>query len=388
MKLLEVIKPLTPGQEELVRTLTNSEYEIVGIFGPTGTGKSLFSLAYGIDALENGKYRRLVVVKPMIDVITGEELTVAKAGPQYVELIKSYILDVIGSFITWDTILKLLNEGKLVFVDTHYLKGRTFDDSIVFIDDAQTIRLESLIEIIVRVGRNSRLIVASDPIFQAIRGKSSIDPSPILRDILASEAKAKVVDLGVKDIVRAGAKRGIKLVIEYMLRSRQLNESETKVLEIVRAHAPDADVITLLDLDEDIKKHELPSEHVPNVLVIVKQGHLGRLVGKGGERINAMEKELNKRIRGIELSLDFTQLVRALHPVSWVWKRVADVDFIGSYLVVKIESDVFGPFVGQRGMYIRFLDDALRKLLGIGVKVVPVESIETSKEAQRKGRRR
>ncbi|MEM1748618.1 MAG: PhoH family protein, partial [Sulfolobales archaeon] len=129
MKLLEVIKPLTPGQEDLVNTLNNSEYEIVGVFGPTGSGKSLFSLAFGIDSVLDGRYKKLVVVKPLIDVTTGEELTLAKAGPQYIELIKSYVIDVLGTFTSWDTIARLMNDGKLVFVDTHYLKGRTFDDS-------------------------------------------------------------------------------------------------------------------------------------------------------------------------------------------------------------------------------------------------------------------
>lgn len=387
MKLLHTIKPLTSGQEDLVNALSNGEYEIVGIFGPTGSGKSLFSLAYGIDSLEEGKFKKLVVVKPLIDVTTGEELTLARAGPQYVELIKSYVVDVLGAFISWDAIAKLMSEGKLVFVDTHYLKGRTFDDSLVFIDDAQSVKIESLIEVILRVGRNSRLIVAADPIFQSLRGRGLQDPMSLLRDVLASESKAKVVDLGIKDIVRAGAKRGIKLAIEYLMRSRSLSENEAKSLEVVRAHAPDADIVTIVELDDIIKKYELSSEHVPSLLVIVKQGHLGRLVGKGGERINAMEKDLNKKIRVVELTLDFTQLIRALHPISWVWKRVKDVDFVGAYLVVKISDDVLGPFMGQRGSYIRYLDSVVKRLLGVGVKVVPIETAGDVKEKEKKRKR-
>ncbi|MEM4519954.1 MAG: PhoH family protein [Sulfolobales archaeon] len=387
MKLLQTIKPLTPGQEELVSVLSNGEYEIVGVFGPTGSGKSLFSLAFGIDSLDEGKYKRLVVAKPIIDVTTGEELTLARAGPQYIELIKSYVIDVLGAFISWDTIAKLMSDGKLVFVDTHYLKGRTFDDSLVFIDDAQSIKIESLIEVLLRVGRNSRLIVAADPIFQSLRGKSIQDATSLLRDVLASESRAKVVDLGIKDIVRAGAKRGIKIAIEYLMRSRALNENEAKSLEFVRAHAPDADIVTIAELDELIKKYELSSEHVPSLLIIVKQGHLGRLVGKGGERINAVEKDLNKKVRAVELTLDFTQFIRALHPISWVWKKVKDVDFVGTYLIVKISSDVIGPFMGQKGSYIRFLDSVVRKLLGVGVKVVPIEPAEEAKEKGKKRRK-
>ena len=370
--MLEAIKPQSPGQEKLAEVLKNKDYRIVGIFGPTGSGKSLFSLAYSIDAVRAGEFKRLIVVKPMIDVTTGKELSLAEAGPQFLELAKQYVLDVLGEWVSWDDINKLMGEGKVVFVDSHYLKGRTFDDSIVFIDDAQTLKVESLIETIVRVGRNSRLIVAADPIFQALRGKSA-DPSAILRDILATEPKAAVVDLGIKDIVRAGARLGLRLIMEYMLRSRKLSEGESKVLEIIRVRSPDADVITLLDINDMIRKYNISSEHVPRYLVIVKHGHLGRLVGRKGERVNTIEKDLGARVRGVELDLNLTNIIRAVHPVSWVWKRVEDVDFMGSYIAITIDEGAFGPFMGQKGIYIRFLEEIMKELFGIGIRVIPVE---------------
>ena len=381
MELLSAIKPQSPGQGKLAEVLKNSDYKIVGIFGPTGSGKSLFSLAYSIDAVRAGKFKRLIVVKPMIDVTTGKELTLAEAGPQFLELAKQYVLDVLGEWISWDEINKLMSEGKVVFVDSHYLKGRTFDDSIVFIDDAQTLKVESLIETIVRVGRNSRLIVAADPIFQALKGKGA-DPSAILRDILATEPKAAVVDLGIKDIVRAGARLGLRLIMEYMLRSRKLSESESKALEVIRIRSPDADVITLLDLNELIKKYSISSEHVPRYLVIVKHGHLGRLVGRKGERVNAIEKDLGARVRGVELDLNLTNIIRAVHPVSWVWKRVEDVDFMGSYIAITIDEGAFGPFMGQKGIYVRFLEEVMKELFGIGVRVIPVEERKKKPKAR------
>ena len=383
MGILDSIKPQSAGQQRMMDALKDESYTIVGIFGPTGTGKSLFSLAYGIDAVKEGKYRRLIVVKPMIDVTTGEELTMAKAGPQFIELAKQYVMDVIGNFISWNEISKLVNDGSVLFVDSHYLKGRTFDDAVVFIDDAQTLKVESLIETIVRVGRNSRLIVAGDPIFQALRRKSPADPATILRDILASEERAIVVDLGTKDIVRAGAKRGLRLIMEYMLRSRKLKDSEVKVLEAIRVRSPDADVITVLDLSEFVSKYEISSEHVPRYLVIVKPNHLGRLVGRKGERINAIEKDLEARVRGVELSTDLTNIIRAIHPVSWVWKRVEDVDFMGSYITVSVDEGAFGPFMGQKGVYVRFLEEITKELFGIGIRVIPVE-----RSSRRRSKRR
>jgi len=380
MNILDKLKPLTAGQESLKTALMNDGYQIVGIFGPTGVGKSLFALSYGIDAVTSGKYRRLVVVKPVIDVTTGEELTVAEGGPEFYELCKEYVSDVLSDLISWDEIEAMVNDGRISFVDSHYLKGRTFDDAVVLIDDAQTLKVESLIEALVRVGRNARLIVAADPIFQALRTRGQ-DPSAILRDILAGEPRAIVVDLGVKDIVREGAKVGLRLLMEYLLRTRELSDTEKRAYEVIRTRSPDADIITVLDLLHYIKEAGISSEHVPRYLVIVKKGHMGRLVGRKGERISLVEKDLDERVRGVELGIDLTEIVRAVHPISWIWKRVEDIDLMGSYVAIRIDEGVFGPFMGHRGSYVRFLDSVMRELFGIGVRVIPVQGVKKRRKS-------
>ncbi len=376
--MLEKIEAMTPGQERLKEALKDDSYPIVGIFGPTGVGKSLFALAYGIGSVSEGKYKRLIVIRPVIDVTTGKEITIAESGSLFMELSKQYVTDVLSGLMTWEEIKKLVDDGKITFADSHYLKGRTFDNSIVFIDDAQSLKLESLIEAIVRVGKNSRLIVAADPIFQALRSKHQ-DPTSVIREILAGEVRAIVIDLGIKDIVREGARIGLRLLMEYILRTRKLTEAEQKTLEVVRLKSPDADVITVLDTGRLASNYGISLEHVPNYLIVVKKGHLGRLVGKGGERITSIEKELNTRVRGVELDTDISELIRAVHPVSWVWKRVTDIDFKGAYASIEVEEGVLGAFVGQKGSYVRFLDAITRELFGIGVKVTA-----TSKESRPK----
>lgn len=366
--MLERIEAMTPGQEKLKEALKDDSYSIVGIFGPTGVGKSLFALAYGISSVSEGKYKRLIVIRPVIDVTTGKEITMAESGSLFMELSKQYVTDVLSGLMTWEEIEKLINEGKITFADSHYLKGRTFDNAIIFIDDAQSLKLESLIEAIVRVGKNSKLIVAADPIFQALRSKHQ-DPTSVIREILAGEARAVVIDLGIKDIVREGARMGLRLLMEYILRTKKLVETEQKTLEVIKLKSPDSDVITVLDIGRLASNYGISLEHVPNYLIVVKKGHLGRLVGKGGERITSIEKELNARVRGVELDTDISELIRAVHPVSWVWKRVTDIDFKGAYISIEVEEGVLGAFVGQKGSYIRFLDAITRELFGIGVKV-------------------
>jgi len=378
------IQPQSPGQEEVVKTISDKKVEIIGLFGPTGCGKSLFSILYGIDAVLSGKFRRFIITRPLIDVVSGKELTAAEFGEMFYKVISSYVEDLVSGFIDASKLHELNDKGLIVFADSHYLKGRTFDDSIIFIDDSQNLPVESAIEVITRMGRNSRLIVAGDPVFQ--RSIGSKDSASLLRELLLGEENARVVDLGLKDIVRPGARRGIKLLLESKMRNRSLDETEKHVLSTVRVHAPDADVVTVVNLIDLKKTYNVAGEHAPDALIIAKEGNQGRLIGKGGERINAMEKDLEMKLRAVELSLDFKPLVRAVHPVSWVYKHIVDVDFAGPNLAVKIESDAYGPFVGQKGNYVRFLESVFRKLLDVGVRVYEVEVAEEKKKKSRESK--
>lgn len=369
-KLLGKIQPLTPGQEEILKAFADKNIEIIGLFGPTGSGKSLFSILYGLECVLENKYRRFIISRPVIDVATGRELSAADIGEMYYKLASSYIADVVGDLVDIKVINQLMEEGKLVFADSHYLRGRTFDDSIIFLDDAQSIPVEGAIEVIMRLGRNSRLIIAGDPVFQRTVGKR--DSASLLREVLLGEEDAKVIDLGLKDIVRPGAKRGIKLLLESIMRSRPLSEFEKIVINTMKVYSPDADIVTAIELVELKKKYDIKSENTPDIIIVVKEGHIAKAVGKGGERVTKAEKDLGHKIRLVEATLDFKQIIRAVHPVSWIYKHIVDVDFAGPNLQVKVSGDNYGAFVGTKGAYVRFLDEFFRRLLGAGVKVYEV----------------
>jgi Phosphate starvation-inducible protein PhoH, predicted ATPase len=69
--LFDNIKPLTTGQERLINVLKDDNNEVVGVFGPTGTGKSFITVIYGISAVLGGKFKRLIIARPLIDITSG-----------------------------------------------------------------------------------------------------------------------------------------------------------------------------------------------------------------------------------------------------------------------------------------------------------------------------
>lgn len=381
-EIFDRLTPMSPGQEELKKVLENTNYEVVGVFGPTGTGKSLFSVLYGIDSVLSGKSKRFIISRPVIDVVSGREMTAVDLGEMYYNIAISYLRDILAGFIDWSSVEKLISEGKVVFADTHYLRGRTFDDSVIFLDDAQSIPPESSIEMLMRIGGNSKFIVAGDPVFQ--KPQAVRDGASVVREVLLGEERARVIDLGLKDIVRPGAKRGIKLLLEARMRSRSLSESERNIVDAARARAPDADIVTVAEFIDEKKKFNIASEAAPDALIVTKEGYIGRLIGRKGERIGAIESDTGLKLRAIELTLDLKQLIRAIHPVSWIYKNIVDADFMGPDIAVKVQSSAYGAFVGQRGSYVKFIDSALRKLMGVGVRAIEVPEEAEGKERKRK----
>ncbi|MCG2862839.1 MAG: PhoH family protein [Vulcanisaeta sp.] len=371
--LLDKVKPMSIGQERLINALKDTRNEIVGVFGPTGTGKSLISCAYGISSVLAGTYKKFIIARPVVDVSTGKSLTPEELGDLYYKIAGAYLEDILEGFISREEIMKLLQDGKVIVTDVSYLRGRTFDDSLIFLDDAQSTQPENAAEILMRIGRNSRLIIAGDPVLQRPIGVEK-DGATLLREVLLNEENAVVIDLGLKDIVRPGAKRGIKVAFELRMRKRDLSNTERQLLDLIRVHAPDADVITVIEFKQEKENLGIKSENVPDALIIAKEGHLGRVVGKGGERIKAIEGESNLKIRTVEMNLNFKEWIRALHPVGWIGKHIVDVDFAGPELMVTVKKNAFGAFVGQKGAYIRLIDRVLRRLINVGVRAMESES--------------
>ena len=378
--VLERLQPLSPGQENMLAALNDPEAEVIGIFGPSGSGKSLFSIAYGVDAILNNKFRRFLVVKPLVNVVSGAGIGLDAGRDVFESLVMDYLSDIASTLQIENELGDLLKRRAIQIVDLHYLKGRTFDESLVFIDDIQNMPAESVIEVLIRVGNKSRLIVAGDPVFQRLR-RVERDSSAIIREILLGEEKARVVDLGLADVVRPGARRGLKLMMELILRGRAMSEEERKIADIVYRYAPDADIISVVDAGKAKEIYGVKGEGIPDVFIFTKTP--GRLIGKGGERIQKIESESGRKLRGVELVLDFKEWIRAIHPVTWVYKHIVEADFAGPRLRIRIDRDGAGAFIGQGGSNIRFFEHILEELLGIGVQL---EQVEVKAEKGRKRR--
>ncbi len=364
------VEPQTEGQERLVEALQDESNEIVASFGPTGTGKTLFCAAYGVQAVMEGGYERFIVTRPLVDVATKEEMSSADMPERFDELVVSPIMDVLSASpeVSRSEIEELVEQEKIMIVDTHFVRGRTFDNAVILLDEVQNMLPENAGEVLARMGHNSRLLITGDPVFQ-----KDIDVercgATLMREVLSEEPKAEVIDLGVRDIVRPGARRGVHIQLEIRVRNRELNEVEREILDVTMVEAPDADVLTVLYVEPIAEDLEIKTDTVPQAVIVTKEGHVGRVVGTGGERIERIEAETGMRIVVTHLTLDFVDFIADIHPVPWIGDRIIDVDIAGPNLRVVVPERDFGAFVGRRGRYARFVEEVLKELLDMGLEV-------------------
>lgn len=377
------VAPANEKQKQFLAALESQDVDIIGAFGPSGTGKSFITCLFAFKALSEGKYTRFVIVRPLVDVSSGKRYTAIELGSLFFDMAASYVYDLVGNIYGEEHIKKMLNEGKIILADPSFLFGRTFDNTLLFLDDAQHVPPDVVHEALLRVGNSSKLVVAGDPIFQAWNTSNG---AAVARELLIGLDRTFVVDFGIRDIVRPGAKRAFKLALEARVRTRQLSEEERKLIDLTYTHSPDAQLVTVVDLRPYKNRYSIKT--APDVLVISKEGYLGRLIGKGGERIEKIEKESGLSLRGVELTLDFKQLIVAMHPIGWIRRHIVGVDIVATNLEVEVDSDNFGAFVGQKGTFIRFLDEVFRNLMGVGVKAKSVEIEKKEVKETKRGRER
>jgi len=97
------------------------------------------------------------------------------------------------------------------FTTTSYIRGETFSDCILVVDECQNMNLHELDSIITRLGDNSRIIFAGD--FRQTDFKSDFEKNGILdfKFILATMELFDVIEFGIDDIVRSA------LVKDYII---------------------------------------------------------------------------------------------------------------------------------------------------------------------------
>lgn len=147
-------------QQELIRLIRENGHEIIFCLGSAGTGKTFASLAAALDLKESKKYSRIIYARNPIQV--GADMGYLPGGVE----------DKYDPFMgpLYDNLLAIstLSQRKpnvqnmkmqIEIIPIAFLRGRSFDNSIIIIDEAQNLDLMALKTILTRVGNYSKIIL-------------------------------------------------------------------------------------------------------------------------------------------------------------------------------------------------------------------------------------
>ena len=155
---LDKIK-LSEKQQELVEMLDKND--IVIVTGPAGTSKTFIDSYYAVRALRDHQFEKVIFTKPIHEA--GERLgflpgqVQEKIDPHY-ESFKISILKMIKA----SNFEKLLEKNTIEFRPLAYMRGATFDDTLMIIDEAQNSDIRQIMLFVTRMGMNSKVIISGD----------------------------------------------------------------------------------------------------------------------------------------------------------------------------------------------------------------------------------
>ena len=148
------------AQEALLR----EDIPLVTLTGLAGSGKTYVALMAGLDGVQEGRYKRIVISRSIQPV--GKDLGYLpgdvndKMQPWLAPITDNFRTMLSDKNFTYFDMMK--ERGELEVAPLSYIRGRTFNDSYVIVDEAQNATIHELKTIITRIGKGSKIVLLGD----------------------------------------------------------------------------------------------------------------------------------------------------------------------------------------------------------------------------------
>ena len=129
--------------------------------GPAGTGKTFLAVAMAVDALNQSRVQRLILVRPAVEA--GEKLGFLPGDlSQKVDPYLRPLYDALYEMLGVDKVAKLLEKNVIEIAPLAYMRGRTLNDAFVILDEAQNTSIEQMKMFLTRLGFGSTAVITGD----------------------------------------------------------------------------------------------------------------------------------------------------------------------------------------------------------------------------------
>ena len=194
------------AQELYLKSLRNTQLTICT--GPAGSGKTYLVTLVALEKLLSGNVDRIVITRPVVEA--GEHLgylpgTLSEKLDPYLLPMFDAIQDHIGPQMT----KRLLESGKIEIAPLAFMRGRSFSNCFVVLDEAQNTTTEQMKMFITRMGHASLFAINGDVTQSDLQRPREAGPSwenglqYIVRKLAGRDDKISYVEFENKDVVRS-----------------------------------------------------------------------------------------------------------------------------------------------------------------------------------------
>ena len=153
------ISARTKGQENYIKVVRKND--MVFCVGPAGTGKTFIAVALAISALVNHEINRIVLCRPAVEA--GENLGFLPGDlKEKVDPYLAPLYDALSDIISSVQLKPLLEKNTIEVIPLAYMRGRTFNNAFMILDEAKNATTIQMKMFLTRLGVNSRAIITGD----------------------------------------------------------------------------------------------------------------------------------------------------------------------------------------------------------------------------------
>ena len=188
----------TPNQQKLVEKF--AENDLLFAIGPAGSGKTYTAIALAVKSLKNKEVRKIILSRPAVEA--GEKLGFLPGDMK--DKIDPYLqplYDALQDMLHPQKLQEFISNGTIQIAPLAFMRGRTLNDAVVILDEAQNTSIEQIKMFLTRLGVHSKMIVTGD--------LTQIDLPPSqksgLKDAIAKLQNIKgiaIIEFDKGDIVR------------------------------------------------------------------------------------------------------------------------------------------------------------------------------------------
>jgi phosphate starvation-inducible PhoH-like protein len=129
--------------------------------GPAGTGKTYLAVACAVEALQAGRVRRLILVRPAVEA--GERLGFLPGDlTQKVDPYLRPMYDALYEMMGFDRVARFIERNVIEVAPLAFMRGRSLNDSFIILDEAQNTTIEQMKMFLTRIGFGSKAVVTGD----------------------------------------------------------------------------------------------------------------------------------------------------------------------------------------------------------------------------------